>query len=108
MLSDFNEILTEDSQQYLEILNRYSNISSQDGEELFNLKTESLVLADRWSEIEASAKKAKSMDKIDTFVITDFKKWAYHRYQILRNIHEDCRAMWRSLNEQELFFDRNR
>ena len=106
MDSPFNEIYPEDTNMYLETLLRYEGVGNMEGEELFTLKKISLVQADRWSEIKASAKRAKTFDNGEKIVITDLRDWAYRRYQILMAIHEDCRSMWRSLNEQANFFER--
>lgn len=104
--SDFQKILPEDSKQFQSIADRYMNISPENGVEAFNLMKESWALAQRWSELQASANKIASMDSVD-IMKTDFKKWCYERYRQMQLIHESTRMIWRQASEYELFLKKN-
>jgi len=106
--SDFQLILPEDCGQYDEVFERYIDLATEDGDEAFYLAKTSLVLAQRWSEIQASTNKIVSMSDGDGKNVqkTDFKAWAYQRYRNLQLIHEHCRIIWRQVNEQALYFER--
>ena len=104
--SDFQFILSEDCKQYDDIFERYMNIVPENGDEAFDLAKTSLVLAQRWSEIQASTGKIVAMANETSVQKTDFKAWAYQRYRNLQLIHEHCRIIWRQVNEQYLYFER--
>lgn len=104
--SDFQFVLPEDCIQYDNIFKRYMNIVPEDGDEAFYLAKTSLVLAQRWSEIQASAGKIVAASNVNNIQKTDFKAWAYQRYRNLQLIHEHCRIIWRQVNEQYLYFER--
>lgn len=96
--SDFQDILQEDCKQYMALAKRYLDLKTEDGEEAYKLMKESWSAAQRWSEIQASARKIRDMaDK--NINLTDLKEFAYQRYRQLQLMHESTRIIWRSANE---------
>lgn len=104
--SDFQKVLPEDSKQFSEIADRYMKLNPENGTEAFNLMKESWSLAQRWSELQASANKIVSLNGVD-IMRTDFKKWCYERYRQMQLVHESTRMIWRAANELDLFLKKN-
>ena len=104
--SDFSTIFPEETNLYYDVINRYENVSPENGVELFDLKRDSLILADRWNEIYSQCRKGTTIGESFSKSITLLNKWSRERYTILMRIHEDCRYNWRQVNEQEKFFER--
>lgn len=104
--SDFQEILPDDCKQYNEVFKRYLELNGENVEEAYKLMKDSLMLAQRWSEIQATARKIKDASGKD-FVVTAFKDWAYQRYRQMQLIHESTRIIWRAGNEYLMWSRRN-
>ena len=103
--SDFNKILPEDCKQFNIIAKRYLNLLSDESLEAFEIMKKSWSLSQRWSELQASARKIMDLSE-EEFSVTDFKNWCYQRYRQMQLIHESCRVIWRSANEQEIWLSR--
>ena len=104
--SDFQEILPDDCKQYNEVFKRYLDLNSENVEEAYSLMKDSLMLAQRWSEIQATARKIKDVSDKD-FVVTAFKDWAYQRYRQMQLVHESSRMIWKQANEYLMWSRRN-
>ena len=104
--SDFQEILPDDCKQYNEVFKRYLELNGENVEEAYKLMKDSLMLAQRWSEIQATARKIKDASGKD-FVVTAFKDWSYQRYRQMQLIHESTRIIWRAGNEYLMWSRRN-
>ena len=109
--SDFQEILPDDCRQYNEVFKRYLELNSENVEEAYSLMKDSLMkdslmLAQRWSEIQATARKIKDASDKD-FVVTAFKDWAYQRYRQMQLVHESSRMIWKQANEYLMWSRRN-
>lgn len=105
--SDFQDILPDDSKQYQIMAKSYANLTQEDTKEAYKLMKKSWVLAQRWSELQASAKKIQALAD-ENPNITDLKAWCYQRYRQCQLIHESCRAIWRAGNEEEAWLRRNK
>lgn len=104
--SDFQEILPDDCKQYNEVFKRYLDLNSENVEEAYSLMKDSLMLAQRWSEIQATARKIHDASNKE-FAVTAFKDWAYQRYRQMQLIHESARIIWRAANEYLMWSRRN-
>ena len=104
--SDFQGILPDDCKQYNEVFKRYLDLNSENVEEAYSLMKDSLMLAQRWSEIQATARKIKDASDKD-FAVTAFKDWDYQRYRQMQLVHESTRIIWRAANEYLMWSRRN-
>lgn len=103
--SDFQDILKEDCREYNKIAKRYLELQQTNSSEAFEIMKASWTLAQRWSELQATARKIKDLNESD-FNLTDFKKYCYERYRQMQLIHESTRVIWRIANEEEVFLRR--
>lgn len=94
--SQFEEILIEDCKQYRDLFRKYKNKNPEDIQTLYDLTSESLMLAQRWSDIASNASiyaKAYEISKCD------FRDWAYQRYRNLQEMHTDCRVFYKDAKD---------
>ena len=103
MKSQFEELLKEDCKQYREIFRTYKNKNPEDIDTLYTLTSDSLMLAQRWSDIASNASLYATEYKISK---TDFKDWAYQRYRNLQEMHTDCRVFYKDAKEDLKNFGR--
>lgn len=94
--SQFEILVEEDCKQYREIFKKYKNKNPEDIETLYNLVSESLMLAQRWSDISSNASVYAKTFRISK---TDFKDWTYQRYRNLQEMHTDCRVFYKDAKE---------
>ena len=104
--SDFQVILPDDCKQYNEVFKRYLDLNNENVDEAYKLMKESLALAQRWSEIQATSRKIHSASKAD-FSVTAFKDWSYQRYRQMQLVHESCRIIWRQASEYLIWSRKN-
>lgn len=96
MRSQFEEICKNDCNQFNELFVRYKDKRMEDLEELHNIATIALILAQRWCEIQSNASiiaKQRNVSK------TDFQQWAYQHYRNLQEMHIDCRSLYKCARE---------
>lgn len=96
MKSQFEEIVKEDCNQFRDLFKRYRDKRIEDLEELRNISTLALILAQRWCEIQSNASiiaKENGTNK------TDFQQWAYQHYRNLQEMHIDCRSLYKCARE---------
>lgn len=96
--SDFQEILKEDCEQYKTLAKRYLDLTTEDVEGAYALMKDAWAAAQRWSEIQACARKIKNMSDRDVN-LTDLKEFAYQRYRQLQLMHESARMIWKQAND---------
>ena len=96
--SDFQDLLKEDCEQYKALAKRYLDLKTEDADEAYQLMKDSWSAAQRWSEIQACARKIKNMADKDVN-LTDLKDFAYQRYRQLQLMHESCRMIWKQAND---------
>ena len=101
--SQFEEILKEDSEQYRELFIKYKNKTPEDIDTLYSLTSESLMLAQRWSDIASNASLYAKTYEISK---CDFKDWAYQRYRNLQEMHTDCRVFYKDAKDDLKNFGR--
>lgn len=96
MKSQFESILKDDCKQFNELFDRYKKKKIEDLEELHNISTMALILAQRWCEIQSNASViAKEVGASKT----DFQQWAYQHYRNLQEMHIDCRSLYKCARE---------
>lgn len=78
-------------EQYLGLLTNYQALTDVDHEQAFNLMQDSLVLAERFSEIHFQVRVDKALGKFEAAALKD-RMWAI--YRILREVHVGCRMIW--------------
>ena len=103
MKSQFEDILMEDCKQYRDLFRKYKNKNTEDIQTLYDLTSESLMLAQRWSDIASNASLYSKTYEISK---CDFKDWAYQRYRILKEMHTDCRVFYKDAKEDLKNFGR--
>lgn len=94
--SQFEKICQEDCKQFRELFARYKKKRIEDLDELHSISTQSLILAQRWCEIQSNASilaKESGANK------TDFQQWAYQHYRNLQEMHIDCRSLYKCARE---------
>ena len=91
MKSQFEEICKEDCNQFKELFKRYRDKRIEDLEELHNISTLALILAQRWCEIQSNA---SIIAKENGASKTDFQQCAYQHYRNLQEMHIDCRSLY--------------
>lgn len=96
--SVFQDILKDDCDQYKELARRYLDLKTEDWDGAYQLMKDSWAAAQRWSEIQASARKIKDIATKDVN-LTDLKEFAYQRYRQLHLMHESTRMIWKSAND---------
>ena len=96
MKSQFEEICQEDCNQFKELFKRYKDKRIEDLEELHNISTLSLILAQRWCEIQSNASIIAKQSGANK---TDFQQWAYQHYRNLQEMHIDCRSLYKCARE---------
>lgn len=96
--SDFQSILTEDCKQFNLLAKRYLELKTEDAEEAYSLMKDAWAAAQRWSEIQACARKIKDMSDKD-INLTDLRDFAYQRYRQLQLMHESSRIIWKQAND---------
>lgn len=101
--SQFEGILAEDCKQYRELFRKYKNKNPEDIQTLYDLTIESLMLAQRWSDIASNASLYSIMCEISK---CDFRDWAYQRYRNLQEMHIDCRVFYKDAKEDLKNFGR--
>lgn len=101
--SQFEELVKEDCDQYREIFRKYKNKTMEDIDTLLSLTNESLMLAQRWSDIQSNASLYSKTYEISK---TDFQQWAYQRYRNLQEMHTDCRVFYKDAKEDLRNFGR--
>lgn len=104
--NDFESILPNDCKQYDETMARWNALRDNDVQEAYDLMKDSLTLAERWSEIQATSRKLNTLNPKEV-TMTDFKTWAYHRYQVLKAMHDASRVIWRQANEYLMWSRKN-
>lgn len=105
--SDFNTIFPEESKLYHELIEKFKNVSFEDGNTLFELSTDSLALADRWNEIYSQCRRGTHVVKDYDKAITIMNQWSHNRYRTLVRMHEFTRTMFKQVNEKAWFYERN-
>ena len=95
MKSQFETMLKEDCKQYRELFKKYKNIMPEDIETWYTLTRESLMLAQRWSDIASNSSLYAKSYEISK---CDFRDWAYQRYRNLQEMHTDCRVFYQIAN----------
>lgn len=103
MKSQFETILEEDCNQYRELFKKYKNITTEDIDTWYLLTRESLMLAQRWSDIASNSSLYAKTYEISK---CDFKDWAYQRYRNLQEMHTDCRVFYKDAKEDLKNFGR--
>ena len=103
MKSQFEEILAEDCKQYRELFRKYKNKNPEDIQTLYDLTSESLMLAQRWSDIASNASLYSKTYEISK---CDFRDWVYQRYRNLQEMHTDCRVFYKDAKEDLKNFGR--
>lgn len=96
MKSQFEEIIPDDCKQFEHLLKRYKYKRIEDLEELQNISTLALILAQRWCEIQSNA---SIIAKENGASKTDFQQWAYQHYRNLQEMHIDCRSLYKCARE---------
>ena len=96
MVSEFEQILPEDTKQFKELFKRYRDKKIEDTNELQEISTQALILAQRWCEIQSLA---SVIAKENTCSKTDFQTWAYQHYRNLQEMHIDCRSLYKCARE---------
>lgn len=96
MKSQFESILVDDCKQFNELFDRYKKKKIEDLEELHNISTMALILAQRWCEIQSNA---SVISKETGTSKTDFQQWAYQHYRNLQEMHIDCRSLYKCARE---------
>ena len=96
--SDFQDILKEDCKEYQALAKRYLDLNTEDVEEAYKIMKDAWSMAQRWSELQASARKVKDMSE-SNFNLTDFKDFCYQRYRQMQLIHESSRIIWKQAND---------
>ena len=104
--TDFESTLPDDCKQYREIAKRYLDLKEGDGQTAFELFKDSWALAQRWADLQASARKVRDLSKED-FNLTDFKTFCYARYRQLHLMHESTRMIWSKAAEDIKWCERN-
>lgn len=104
--SDFQDLLKEDCEQYKALAKRYLELTTEDVEGAYLLMKDSWAAAQRWSEIQASARKIKNMVARDVN-LTDLKEFSYQRYRQLQLMHESARMIWKQANDYLMWCKRN-
>lgn len=104
--SDFQTILPDDCKQYNELFKKWLDLTQENADEAYEIMKESLALAQRWSEIQATSRKIHSNSRLD-FSVTAFKDWAYQRYRNMQLVHEASRVIWRQANEYLMWSRKN-
>lgn len=77
--------------QYLALLTNYQALTDVDHDQAFNLMQDSLILAERFSEIHFEVRKDKTLNKSDSAALKD-RMWAI--YRVLREVHVGTRMIW--------------
>lgn len=96
--SDFQDILKDDCEQYKVLAKRYLELKTEDAEEAYALMKDAWAAAQRWSEIQASARKIRDLSDRN-INLTDLKDFAYQRYRQLQLMHESSRVIWKQAND---------
>lgn len=96
--SDFQDILKDDCEQYKVLAKRYLELKTEDVEEAYVLMKDAWAASQRWSEIQASARKIRDMSDKNVN-LTDLKDFAYQRYRQLQLMHESSRIIWKQAND---------
>ena len=96
MKSEFEQILPEDTKQFKDLFKRYKNKKLENLEELYEISTMALILAQRWCEIQSIA---STIAKENNCSKTDFQQWAYQHYRNLQEMHIDCRSLYKCARE---------
>ncbi|QEH69940.1 hypothetical protein [Cellulosilyticum sp. WCF-2] len=96
--SDFQDILKDDCEQYKVLAKRYLELKTEDAEEAYALMKDAWAAAQRWSEIQASARKIRDLSERN-INLTDLKDFAYQRYRQLQLMHESSRVIWKQAND---------
>ena len=96
MKSQFEEICKEDCKQFSELFIRDKNKRIEDIDELHEISTLALILAQRWCEIQSNA---SIIAKENNASKTDFQQWAYQHYRNLQEMHIDCRSLYKCARE---------
>ena len=103
MKSQFENILEDDCKQYRELFKKYRDKNPEDIQTLYELTSQSLMLAQRWSDIASNANLYAITYEISK---TDFKDWAYQRYRNLQEMHTDCRVFYKDAKDDLKNFGR--
>lgn len=103
--SDFQKLLPEDCKQYRELSDRFMELQPTDGANAYDIMKQSWALGQRWSEIQASARKVEGLST-QSEGVTAFKKWCYERYRQCQLMHECSRMIWRIATEEETWLRR--
>ena len=101
--SQFETLVQEDCDQYRDIFRTYKNKNPEDIDTLYALTNNSLMLAQRWSDIASNASVYAKTYEISK---TDFYNWAYQRYRQLQEMHVDCRVFYKDSKEDLKNFGR--
>lgn len=94
--SEFEKIVPQDTEQFKKLFKRYKEKKLEDLDELFDISTNALILAQRWCEIQSCA---SIIAKESGCSKTDFGTWAYQHYRNLQEMHIDCRSLYKSGRE---------
>ena len=96
MKSQYEFICQEDCNQFRELFKRYQDKRIEDIDELHQISTLALILAQRWCEIQSNATVYAKKNNLNK---TDFQQWAYQHYRNLQEMHIDCRSLYKCARE---------
>lgn len=96
MKSEFENIVPDDTRQFKDLFKRYKNKRLEDLAELNDIATQSLILAQRWCEIQSISSVISKENNVSK---TDFQTWAYQHYRNLQEMHIDCRSLYKCARE---------
>ena len=96
MKSEFEMIVPEDTRQFKELFKRYRDKKLEDLNELYEISTTALILAQRWCEIQSIASVIARENNVSK---TDFQTWSYQHYRNLQEMHVDCRSLYKCARE---------
>lgn len=103
---DFEELLSEDCSQYRIMCKTFYDLKDYDGDTAYKLMKDSLMIAQRWSDLRASSSKVHALTS-EKFVVTDFKNFCYERYRNSQLIHEASRSVYVRVRDELIWCRRN-
>lgn len=96
MKSEFENIVKDDTEMFKNLFKRYARKNLENLNELYEISTTALILAQRWCEIQSMA---NVIAKENNCSKTDFQTWAYQHYRNLQEMHIDCRSLYKCSRE---------
>lgn len=92
-MKQFRELFKELLEHHRTLLDTYQSISSLSRDEAFNLAGDTLLMADKWAEIELTCKEVAVKEGLNK---TDISAYVHKKHQIMRECHTHCRMIWNS------------